>query len=178
MNTIITDFLIAIALSMDAFSISICMATSNLLNKRKMIIFPIIVGILHFLMPLLGNYLGTLISFNLEKIADYILGAIFLILSIELITSNEKENYLKINYIYLLLIALTVSIDSFTIGLGLSLTDEYTITASIIFSVISALFTVIGLTIGKYLNRKIENKANIIGSILLFLLSLKYFFKF
>lgn len=178
MNNIITDLLIAVALSMDAFSISVCMSTSNLLTKTKIIIFPIIVGILHFVMPLLGNYLGLIISINLEKIADYILGIIFLILSIELITSKEKENTIKINYFYLFLIALTVSVDSFTIGLGLSLNHQYSLLSSLIFAITSAIFTVIGMTIGKYLNKRIEKKANLIGSILLFLLSIKYIFKF
>ncbi len=177
MNKIITDFLIAIALSMDAFSVAICMTTSNLLDKRKMIFFSVLVGILHFIMPLLGNYIGIIISFNLEHISSYILGIIFLILSIEVFTSKEKENYININYLYLIIIAITVSIDSFTIGLGLSLTNEYTYLSSLIFSIISFLFTVTGLTIGKYINNKVENKANVIGGTLLLLLSIKYFLK-
>ncbi len=178
MNNITTNLLIAVALSMDAFSISVCMSTSNLLTKMKVVIFPIIVGIFHFIMPLLGNCLGLVISINLGKIADYILGIIFLILSIELITSKEKEDTLKINYLYLLLIALTVSVDSFTVGLGLSLNHQYSLLSSLIFCVVSAIFTVLGTTIGKYLNKRIEKKANLIGSILLFLLSIKYIFKF
>lgn len=177
MNNITTNLLIAIALSMDAFSISVCTSTSNLLTKSKIIVFPIIVGIFHFIMPLLGNYIGLIISINLDKIADYILGTIFLILSIELLTSKEKENAYKINYLYLTLIALTVSVDSFTVGLGLSLTNQYTLLSSLIFSLVSAFFTIFGIIIGKYLNKKVEKKANIVGSTLLFLLSIKYFFK-
>lgn len=177
MNKIITDLIIAVALSMDAFSISICLTTSNLLNKKKIILFPIIVGILHFIMPLLGNCVGLMISINLQLIANYILGIIFLVLAIEVLTSKEKEQYLKINLIYLIIIALTVSIDSFTVGLGLSLTEEYTYLSSLIFSITSFIFTIIGLTIGKYLNKKIEKRANTIGGILLLLLSIKYLFK-
>lgn len=177
MNDLITNFIIAVALSMDAFSISICMATSNLLNKKKMFFFPIIVGIFHFIMPLIGNNIGLIISINLETIANYILGLIFLILSIEVLTSKERENYQKLNYLYLILIALTVSIDSFTVGIGLSITNKYTYLSSIIFSIISFLFTITGLTIGKFLNDKIEKRANLIGGILLIILSIKYFFK-
>ena len=177
MNKIITDFIIAVALSMDAFSISICLTTSNLLNKKKLIIFPIIVGIFHFLMPLLGTSIGLMISINLQLIANYILGIIFLVLAIEVLTSKEKEQYLKINLIYLIIIALTVSIDSFTVGLGLSLTEEYTYLSSLIFSITSSIFTIIGLTIGKYLNKKVEKRANTLGGILLLLLSIKYLFK-
>ena len=176
MNKIIMDFLIAIALSMDAFSVSICMTTSNLLNKGKTIIFPVVVGILHFIMPLIGNYLGQVISINLGIIANYILGTIFLILGVEVLTQKEKTSYIKINIVYLIIIAITISLDSFTVGLGLSLTNEYTYISSLIFSVVSAIFTVIGLTIGRYLNGKIEDKANHFGGILLLLLSIKYFF--
>lgn len=174
MNKIIMDFIIAVALSMDAFSISICLTTSNLLNKKKLIIFPIIVGILHFIMPLLGNYIGLMISVNLQLIANYILGIIFLVLGLEVLTGKEKEQYLKINLIYLIIIAITVSIDSFTVGLGLSLTEEYTYLSSLIFSITSFIFTIIGLTIGKYLNKKVEKRASTVGGILLLLLSIKY----
>ncbi len=174
MNKIITDLIIAVALSMDAFSISICLTTSNLLNKKKLIIFPIIVGILHFVMPLLGNCVGLMISVNLQLIANYILGIIFLVLGLEVLTGKEKEQYLKISLIYLIVIAITVSIDSFTVGLGLSLTEEYTYLSSLIFSITSFIFTIIGLTIGKYLNKKVEKRASTIGGILLLLLSIKY----
>lgn len=176
MNKIITDLIIAVALSMDAFSISICLTTSNLLNKKKLIIFPVIVGILHFVMPLLGNCIGLMISINLQLIANYILGIIFLVLGLEVLTGKEKEQYLKISLIYLIIIAITVSIDSFTVGLGLSLTEEYTYLSSLIFSITCFIFTIIGLTIGKYLNKKVEKRASIVGGILLILLSIKYIF--
>ena len=44
-------FLIGLALSMDAFSISLSIGLNNI-SKLKRIFIPIIVGIMHFIMPL------------------------------------------------------------------------------------------------------------------------------
>ena len=51
MKEIITLFIIAIALSMDTFSLSLGIGTSNI-TKKRMLIFSIIVGIMHFIMPI------------------------------------------------------------------------------------------------------------------------------
>ena len=63
MKELITVLIIAIALSMDTFSLSLGIGTYNL-AKRKMFLFSAIVGFMHFVMPLLGNFIGsTIVSF-------------------------------------------------------------------------------------------------------------------
>ena len=51
---------IAISLSMDAFSLSLIYGTLNL-KPRMQKLMSIMVGIFHFLMPLLGYQIGELI---------------------------------------------------------------------------------------------------------------------
>ena len=48
----------------------------------------------------------------------------------------------------------------------------------VVFSLISAMFTYVGLKFGKKLSLKFGKIANVIGSILLFLLGLQYLFSF
>lgn len=73
----------------------------------------------------------------------------------------------------IILFAIAVSIDSFSVGIVLSLENKNLITAGIIFSIISATFTFLGLILGKFLSDKVGKISKVIGIIILFLLALK-----
>ncbi len=158
---------------MDAFSVSIGLKSSKLISKREDIYFISLIGIFHFLMPYLGSLLINIIPISIESYSKYILAGIFIILSYEILTGKVEISE-TINYFTLLLLGLTVSIDSFTIGLGLSLVNDYNILASLIFASLSMIFTSLGLIIGKYINKVSKNKSNIIGGLILLLLGIKY----
>ena len=84
---------------------------------------------------------------------------------LEIIKGEIKE--LKIKLIYLLMFALSVSLDSFSTGIGLeAITNNYLL-ASIIFSVTSFSFTYLGLILGKYSSKILGNYAKILGIVLL-----------
>ncbi len=169
--------LIAIGLSMDAFSLAIIYGTLNL--KKKMCkLMSIMVGIFHFFMPILGYALGKLVM-NVIKINPVILtGMIFIILSIQMILSLKKEEKLvKLTSITSVAIfALTVSLDSLSIGIGLGAVNTNLLLACLIFSIISGLFTYIGVNIGKKLSTKFGDITTLLGSIILFLLGISYLF--
>ena len=58
---IILVFLIAISLSMDAFSLALAYGT-NSLNKKEIRTLSTIVGIYHFFMPIIGMLIGNYIT--------------------------------------------------------------------------------------------------------------------
>lgn len=166
-------FFIAIGLSMDAFSLSIAYGT-NKINKIKIIILSTLVGIFHFIMPLIGSNIGQKIFFLINK-SNYIVSIIFFLLSYEMYKSrNEKHEEKLSNIISLIIFPLTVSIDSFSAGLALGINNQNLKVAFIIFSVVSTLFTFLGLTLGKYLSKKFGNKATYLGIVILVLIAIKY----
>ena len=65
MKEILNILLIGVALSMDTFSLSLGVGTYNL-EKRKSLQLAILVGIMHFIMPLLGNVVGEKIMHFFE----------------------------------------------------------------------------------------------------------------
>jgi len=170
----LTLFLVAISLSMDTFSLSIIYGTLGL-KKKKIYILSIIVGLFHFFMPLLGNYIGSPLIDKLPIAADVVVGIIFLIIAIQMLF--QKEEILDLTkFSALLLFGFTVSIDSFSVGIGLStITDNYWL-AYFTFSIISLIFTFVGLCFGQKLNNKFSNKATFLGAILLIVLSFSYVF--
>lgn len=166
-------FLTGLALSLDAFSLSIIYGTI-IKEKKTILLISIIVGIFHFLMPLLGYFLSSLFIIKIISKINILSFLIFLILGLEMFFSKNNENDLiNLNSIYSIIVfAFTVSIDSFSIGIAL--TNKDILIPIIIFSITSFFFTYLGLNIGKKLS-KIKG-INKVGGIILILLSIYYLF--
>ena len=79
------------------------------------------------------------------------------------------------NFFHVLAFAFTVSLDSFSVGIGFGASNENIYLAGILFTICSFSFTYFGLMFGKKLQKSFGKKANIFGCILLFLLALFYF---
>ena len=172
---LLTSILIAISLSMDAFSLAILYGTSGI-NKNSIRKLSLIVGIYHFFMPIIGFYIGKLILDIIPMKTDILVGSIFLILSLQMFFSSFKEEDITplANISSYLLFGFTVSIDSLTVGIGLGTISSKILIPPIIFSITSFLFTFIGLRLGRILNSIFGKISTIIGSIILFILSILY----
>lgn len=175
---IITLLLIAISLSMDAFSLALIYGTQGI-NKKDKIVLSIIVGIYHFIMPIIGLIIGLIIANKLTINVNILVGIILSIIAIEMIISSfkeKKENFLLTISGYLFF-GLSVSLDSLTTGIGLSaITNKY-ILSSIVFSITSFLFTYLGLNLGNTLNKKYGKLSTVIGGIILIIIGITYILK-
>lgn len=167
--------IIAISLSMDAFSFSLAYGTLNI-NKNDIYILSIIVGIYHFFMPIIGYYIGKNYILLLPIASNIIVFIILLLVGIEMIIDTlKKEQNIKImNLKSMILFGLTVSIDSFSIGLSLDTISKNILFSSMIFSLTSSLFTLTGLFIGKKINQIFGNISTLIGGVVLILIAFLY----
>ena len=168
-------FLTAVGLSMDAFSLSLIYGTLNM-SKRMNRTMSIMVGIFHFFMPILGYFLGTIILKYLPINPDTLVGIIFIVLSIEMMISLTKDEQVKIltSFLSVCFFAFTVSIDSFSVGIAFGTLKNNIYLSSIIFSIISAMFTYLGVTLGNKLVKNFGGIATLIGSIILLFLGISY----
>lgn len=173
MKEFVSILLIGISLSMDTFSLSLSLGSLSI--KTKLLnFFPFLVAIFHFVLPLLGNIIGSSIIKYLNIAGNVLLGLVLIFLSINLAIQYFKKEEINIDLkpLSVFLLAFSVSIDAFTIGLGISdITNKYFL-SSILFSTCSFSFTSIGLIIGKYASKYIGSYANILGLILLLVLGL------
>ena len=176
MKELVSILLIGISLSMDTFSLSLTLGT---VSENKLIkILPLFVGIFHFFMPILGNIIGITLINLLNLASNIILGTVLIVLGINLAIHYFKDETAEINLniIGILIFALSVSIDSFSVGLGINdITNNYYI-ASIIFALCSAAFTYLGIIIGKYSSKLIGKYAIILGIFLLLILGIFHLF--
>ena len=173
---IILLFLIAISLSMDAFSLSLAYGTISI-TKREIKILSIIVGVYHFFMPILGMLIGKFIISILPVKEDLITLVIFSFIGINMIIEafKKEENVKKMKIGEMVLFGLAVSIDSFSVGIGINNISINFLLSSTIFSFTSFLFTYIGLVLGNKLNELIGSLATLIGGLTLIILGIVYF---
>lgn len=169
-------FFIAISLSMDTFSLSLSYGTLGI-PKRKIYLLSLVVGIFHFLMPLLGLYIGNKL-FNLISIDFNILVFIILtILGIEMTFESSKEEEIKsLSGFEILLFAFSVSIDSFSVGITLNNFTFNKLLILLLFAVVSYLFTYMGLILGTKIRRLIGKFATILGGTLLIIIGISFLF--
>ncbi|MFA5602397.1 MAG: manganese efflux pump [Bacilli bacterium] len=177
MTTLLTSILIGLGLSMDAFSLSLIYGTLNL-SKKNILQLSIIVGICHFIMPLIGLNIGYIIIKNILLEPFHLVSIIFFIIGVQMIVSDRKEEpKIFTNLWTFILFGITVSIDSFSIGIGLNIISDNIILSVIIFSIISFTFTYIGLLMGNKIGKKIGKYSVVIGGVILILIAIYYLTK-
>jgi len=167
MSSFLTILIIGISLSMDAFSLALIYGMQGISPKNK-ILLSVIVGIYHFVMPLIGLIFGTILD-NINLISIDIVASIILIyIGVDLILSTFKgEDRLEINKTGFIIFGLSVSIDSLTVGIGLKAITNTYLLSSIIFSLTSLIFTYLGLTLGNIIGSKVGSYSKLIGGIIL-----------
>ena len=158
--------LIAISLSVDAFTLSL--AIGKYIKQKHVMILTIFVGFFHFIFTILGFSLNMYINLQ-NKYHSLLTLIIFLILLIKLIQDyfSEKETITYITIISIILISLSVSLDSFFVGLTLK---NNIMLSAVTFSTVSLFSTYIGLTIGRYMEDTFGKKFSLLGIITLFIL--------
>lgn len=171
---IISIIMIGISLSMDAFSLALFYGSKGIKNKN-LIKLTISVGIFHFIMPLIGCFVGSIILNFIRIKAELLVFIILSIIGIEMILDGLKKKENKEVYSFeILAFSLAVSIDSFSVGIGLTNIMSNIIISPIIFALSSSLFTFLGLKLGKLLNMKYGSIATTLGGIILIILGIFY----
>lgn len=168
---------IAIALSLDAFSVSLSIGTFEK-NYKTYFKFAVIVGLFHFFMPLLGSFTNHLLLRNLIINGNKLMGIILLVLSIQMIFDlfKKTEESFSLDFKKNILFALSVSLDSYFTGIGLKSITNNLILSFFIFSIVSPIFTFIGCILGKIGKKFLGKYANYLAIILLVILGVKYLF--
>lgn len=161
--------LIAISLSMDAFSLAISISSTKL-NKYSINTYSLIVGLFHFFMPILGHLLKDLIQYIILVPPKVIFVVVIVIIIMGIVLDKEKNLTGKI--LNPLVFGFTVSVDSFSLGITLS--KNMLLSSCIIFSAFSCMFTFFGFKIGNIFNKNMHKYTKVISiSILIMVLILK-----
>lgn len=175
---IILIFIIAISLSMDAFSLSLAYGTVSMTKKERTLLSTI-VGVYHFFMPIFGMLIGNFLFSLMHVSGNIIVLIIFSFIGTNMIIESLKkeEKVKKMRIAEMILFGLAVSIDSFSVGIGLNNISNNFLLCSIIFSITSFLFTYIGLKLGNKINQLVGKISSLLGGIILILFGVIYLIK-
>lgn len=157
---------------MDAFYLSLAYGTKKINNK-----LPITVGIFHFIMPLLGNFVGNIIMQIIKIKPNIIVSIILIFIGINMCVKKEETKQNIENIIELFTFSLAVSLDSFSVGISLKTISNNIYLSSIIFSITAGIITYLGLKLGNKISKKIGIISPILGGIILTLIGLTYIFR-
>ncbi|RDW20536.1 manganese efflux pump MntP family protein [Oceanobacillus chungangensis] len=160
----------AIALGMDAFSLSLAMGMQELRLKRVALI-GFTIGIFHILMPFIGILLGKVISGQIGDMTTIAASLLLVAIGAQMIFSAFNHQAKKLIQPYgfgLIIVAFTVSLDSFSIGLSLGLSGAKTFLVLILFGASSTILCWIGMILGRKVHGFLGRYSEILGGSILF----------
>lgn len=171
---IVTIVIMAFAVSMDAFSISLGMGVYKI-RLRQIFYIGIVVGIFHLLMPLIGIFAGHLLSGTFGEITIYIGGILLIILGLQMVLTifrSDDSSVIPVGW-GVFLFSFLVSIDSFSAGLSLGIFGAKAALAVICFSTMSIGLTWSGLLIGRKMQNMLGMYGELLGGIILIAYGIK-----
>ena len=173
--------LIAVALSMDAFAVSVCKGLCmRKINYIHTAIIALFMGVFQALMPTIGWLLGKgFASFIAEYdhwIAFILLGFIGGKMIYESLTDNQEpeckiQNILDLKELFILAVA--TSIDAMATGVTFAVLEVNIVASALIIGMITYAICFIGVMIGNRFGTKYKSKAEITGGIVLILFGIK-----
>ena len=123
--------LVACALSMDAFAVSLCKGFStSRLNLQHYLKVGIYFGAFQALMPLLGFYIGQSFSSFVDKIDHYIAFILLSLIGLKMIKESRQkkdecdDSCADFSHKTMSFLALATSIDALAIGVSIAFLDE------------------------------------------------------
>lgn len=175
---LISTLLIAIALAMDAFSVSLTKGfTQKNISKSQILWYAIFFGGFQTMMPTLGWLGGIQLEWLITTIAPWIAFFLLLLIGSNMVRESLKDEELKtedkFSFKELTLLAIATSIDAFAVGITYAVLKTDILIPVIIIGVVAFIFTIIGIYLGRKVGNYFGDKFEIIGGAILILLGFK-----
>ena len=172
--------LIAVGLSMDAFSVSICKGlTTKKFSWRMAIICGLWFGLFQMLMPIVGYFLGAQFQEMIEAYDHWIAFGLLFLIGANMIREaiwgkkEEGEHNGALDFKTMFLLAIATSIDALAVGVSFACIQVQLWSSVLIIGLTTFLFSVLGVKIGNVFGSKYEKSAGVVGGIILILIGLK-----
>jgi len=174
---IIELIFVGFSLAMDAFSVALCKGLAiRKFSYKKALIIGFYFGLFQSIMPFLGFLLSENISEHIINIGHFIVFLLFSLIGINMILESRKNKCDisdDISFKKMILLSLATSIDAFAVGIGFAILEINIYFAVLLIGILTFLLSFIAVKIGSLFGNKLENKAELLGGIILIILALK-----
>ncbi len=183
--------LLAIALAMDAFAVAIGLGAKSQKQSKQYLLRLAIYAALYFgiaqgVMPLIGYLLGAVLLGWLATAAPWIGGGILILLGAKMLyeafdgeveavleDSFDRNIQEKMNHRMMFTLAIATSIDAMAAGFTLNLLAVNAWLACLIIALVTFGFSFLGVYLGKKFGTWLEDKAEMLGGIVLIAIGIK-----
>ena len=183
--------LLAIALAMDAFAVAIGLGAKSQKQSKQYLLRLAIYAALYFgisqgVMPLSGYLLGAVLLGWLATAAPWIGGGILILLGAKMLyeafdgeveavleDSFDRNIQEKMNHRMMFTLAIATSIDAMAAGFTLNLLAVNAWLACLIIALVTFGFSFLGVYLGKKFGTWLEDKAEMLGGIVLIAIGIK-----
>ena len=178
MFSYISTFLVAIALAMDAFSVSMTKGfTQKHLTNSQILYYGVFFGGFQAIMPIFGYLCGNVIAAIVTSLAPIIGFVLLLAIGLNMIreslSGDDDEITDEFSFREVTLLAIATSIDAFAVGITIALLNDPILISSAIIGIVAFIFGIIGIFIGKKIGNYVGDKFQILGGVILILIGVK-----
>ena len=171
-------FVTAVALSMDAFAVSV---SKGLSVKRVRLQHGLITGAyfggFQALMPLIGFFLASSFAEYIKRFDHWIAFGLLVLIGAnmlrEALSREEEEMNDSFSFKTMLPLAIATSIDALATGVSFAVTDTNIWLAISLVGATTFAFSAAGVKIGNAFGLKYKSKAEVIGGLILILMGVK-----
>ena len=171
--------LIAIALSMDAFAVSVCKGLSlPKLLPRHALTVGLYFGGFQALMPLIGYLLGHSFESAIASIDHWIAFALLALIGGSMVREalgddDEEKTDASFGFKTMLLLSVATSIDALAVGVSFAFLGVNIIAAIATIGTTTFILSIVGIKVGNVFGAKYKDKAELVGGIIRILMGLK-----
>lgn len=175
---IITLISLAVAVSMDAFAVSICKGLA--LQKIKLKQYALVglwFGGFQALMPVIGYFLGGKFMDKISSFDHWVAAGLLAIIGVNMIrealSKDEEKVDKSLDIKTMFMLAVATSIDALAVGISLSVFDINIWFSVLCIGVTTFMFSAVGLKIGSLFGTRHKSKAEFVGGAILIILGIK-----
>lgn len=171
--------ILAIALSMDAFAVSIGLGAKKTNNAHLGLLAGVYFGAFQALMPFIGYLGGRGILGWIEAYAHWVALSLLTLIGAKMIYESWQDeldpSFAVFSHKMMLILSIATSIDAMAAGFSLTLIDFNAYLACLIIGATTFAFSWAGVRIGESSGTYLENKAEFFGGTVLILIGIKIF---
>jgi len=176
--TLLSLFIIAVGLSMDAFAVSICKGLAmEKITVKKALIVGAWFGGFQALMPSLGYLLGSRFESYITAIDHWIAFVLLCIIGANMVreafSKEEERESDSLDVKTMFLLALATSIDALAVGVTFAFLQVNIVPAVLFIGCITFTLSAIGVKVGNVFGLRYKSKAELAGGIILILMGIK-----
>ena len=175
----ITTFLIAVSLAMDAFAVSVTSGlTVRNFSRKHALLLGVYFGGFQFLMPVLGWLLGSTIAEYVQRFSPWISFVLLGVIGGKMLLGairgeEEPEVPPELSHKRLFVLAVATSIDAMAVGISYAFSDEPIFLNSAVIGIVAFVISYLGGMLGGKLGDRFQSRAESVGGLVLIGIGIK-----